>query len=321
MINQFHAASVKTILDVRLRTLSHSLSQTGGFDVAYSQPNWSQTWTWIDGTWLEGNVPVWGPRTHAFWLGSSVFDGARAFEGVTPDLDRHCARINQSARAMGLEPTQTPEDIMALVQEGLTRFAPDAALYIRPMYWAEEGGYVSVPPNPASTRFLLSLYEAPMPVPSGTSITVSPFRRPTFETAPVNAKAGCLYPNNGRALMEAKARGFENCLLCDMLGNVAELATANIFMAKDGVVYTPVPNGTFLNGITRQRVIELLRADGVEVREAALTYQAFVEADEIFSAGNFAKVLPVTRIDTRNLQPGPFYAKARALYWQFAHGG
>ena len=160
-----------------------------------------------------------------------------------------------------------------------------------------------------------------MPVPSGTSITVSPFRRPTFETAPVNAKAGCLYPNNGRALMEAKARGFENCLLCDMLGNVAELATANIFMAKDGVVYTPVPNGTFLNGITRQRVIELLRADGVEVREAALTYQAFVEADEIFSAGNFAKVLPVTRIDTRNLQPGPFYAKARALYWQFAHGG
>jgi len=288
--------------------------------VAYSQPNWSQTWTWIDGAWFEGNVPVWGPRTHAFWLGSSVFDGARAFEGVTPDLDRHCARVNQSARAMGLEPTHTPEAIMALVKEGLGKFAPDAALYIRPMYWAEEGGYVSVPPNPASTRFLLSLYEAPMPAPTGTSITHSPFRRPTFETAPVNAKAGCLYPNNGRALMEAKARGFENCLLSDMLGNVAELATANIFMAKEGVVYTPVPNGTFLNGITRQRVIALLRGEGVEVREVALNYQAFVEADEIFSAGNFAKVLPVTRIDARHVQPGPFYTKARALYWQFAHG-
>ena len=288
--------------------------------MAYTQPNWSQTWTWIDGTWHEGNVPIWGPRTHAFWLGSSVFDGARAFEGVTPDLDRHCARINQSAKAMGLEPTQTPQEIMALVQEGLTKFAPEAALYIRPMYWAEEGGYVSVPPNPASTRFLLSLYEAPMPVPTGTSITHSPFRRPTIETAPVNAKAGCLYPNNGRALLEAKARGFDNCLLSDMLGNVAELASANVFMAKDGVVYTPIPNGTFLNGITRQRVIELLRGDGVEVREEALTYQAFVEADEIFSAGNFAKVLPVTRIDTRDMQPGPIYTKARALYWQFAHG-
>ncbi len=68
---------------------------------------------------------------------------------------------------------------------------------------------------------------------------------------PVDAKAGCLYPNNARALVEAGKRGFDNCLLRDMLGNVAELATANIFMAKDGVVYTPIPNGTFLAGITR----------------------------------------------------------------------
>ena len=71
------------------------------------------------------------------------------------------------------------------------------------------------------------------------SITLSPFRRPTIECMPVDAKAGCLYPNNGRALVEANARGFDNCLLTDMLGNVAELATANIFFAKDGVVYTP----------------------------------------------------------------------------------
>ena len=119
--------------------------------------------------------------------------------------------------------------------------------------------------------------------------------------------------------MEAKGRGFDNCLLSDMLGNIAELATANIFMAKDGVVFTPVPNGTFLNGITRQRVIQLLRADGVDVRELALPYQAFLEADEIFSAGNFAKFMPVVRIDSRQLQPGLLYARARALYWDFAH--
>ena len=83
------------------------------------------------------------------------------------------------------------------------------------------------------------------------AITLSPFRRPTRESAPVDAKAGCLYPNNARAMIEARSRGFDNCLMCDMLGNVAELGTANIFMAKDGVVFTPAANGTFLSGITR----------------------------------------------------------------------
>jgi branched-chain amino acid aminotransferase len=80
-----------------------------------------------------------------------------------------------------------------------------------------------------------------------------------------------------------------------------------------------VPNGTFLNGITRQRVIELLRGDGATVIETTLRYVDFANADEIFSTGNFAKVAPVIRIDQRELQPGPFYRRARKLYWEFAH--
>ncbi len=94
---------------------------------------------------------------------------------------------------------------------------------------------------------------------------------------PVDAKAGCLYPNNARALLEARSRGFDNCIVCDMLGNVAELANSNVFMVKDGVVFTPMPNGTFLNGITRQRVIELLRDAGVTVVETTLRYRGFRE--------------------------------------------
>ena len=104
-----------------------------------------------------------------------------------------------------------------------------------------------------------------------------------------------------------------------MLGNVAELATANIFLAKDGAVFTPAVNGTFLNGITRQRVIKLLREAGVTVVEGSLRYSDLVAADEIFSSGNYSKVVPVTRIGERSLQPGPFYRRARELYWQFAH--
>lgn len=127
------------------------------------------------------------------------------------------------------------------------------------------------------------------------------------------------HPNNSRALAEAAGRGFQNALMLDMLGNVAEFGNSNVFIAKDGVVYTPVPNGTFLNGITRQRVISLLRGDGVTVVEKTLRYADFLAADEIFSTGNFAKVAPVIRIDDRELKPGPLYTKARKLYWDFAH--
>ena len=280
---------------------------------------WSRTVTFFEDEWHEGNVPIMGPRTHAAWLCTSVFDGARAFEGTTPDLDLHCSRVNKSAKVMSLKPLVSPETWMGLAREGLKRFDHGAEIYIRPMYWAEEGAPGGVRLDPESTRWCLTLYVAPFPKPTGTAITLSPYRRPTRETALVDAKAGSLYPNNARALIEARGRGFDNCLLCDMLGNIAELGTANIFMVKDGVVYTPAPNGTFLAGITRGRVIALLRASGATVVEAMLRYSDFQSADEIFSTGNYTKVAPITRIDERDLQPGPVFRRARELYWEYAH--
>jgi branched-chain amino acid aminotransferase len=281
---------------------------------------WSKTWTFFDGDWHEGNLPIIGVRSHAAWLGSMVFDGARAFEGVTPDIDLHCARVNASAKTMFLKPSVAVEQWLTLVRDGIRRFDPGTTLYIRPMYWAERADVQAVPPDPESTRWCLTLYETPMRKPEGFSVTLSPFRRPTLDTAPVDAKAGCLYPNNARALVEARSRGFDNCIVCDMLGNVAEFANSNAFMVRDGTVFTPLPNGTFLNGITRQRVIKLLRAEGLTVTESALRYADFAGADEIFATNNASKVLPVTRIGERSLQPGPVYRKARALYWDYAHG-
>ena len=249
-----------------------------------------------------------------------MFDGARAFEGVTPDLELHCARVNDSAAKLFLKPIVSTEMWVKLAREGIARFEKDAALYIKkPMYWAEKDGPWIQAHDPESTCWCLSIYEAPMRPPRGFSITLSPYRRPTHDTMPVDAKAGCLYPNNARALFEAQARGWDNAVMCDMLGNVAELATSNIFMAKDGVVFTPAANGTFLAGITRHRVIGLLRESGVTVVEKSLTYRDFETADEIFSTGNYSKVVPVTRIENRSIVPGPLYAKARQLYWEFAH--
>jgi branched-chain amino acid aminotransferase len=281
--------------------------------------DWSQTWTFFEGQWHEGNVPLWGARTHAIWLGSSVFDGARVFENVAPDLDLHCARVNASAAAMGLKPTVSVDEWISLVREGITKFAPGTTLYVRPMYWAERAGPLALPADPESTRFALTLYDAPMRTPDGFSVTLSPYRRPTPDSAPLDAKAGCLYPNNARAMLEAKSRGFGNCVVCDSVGNVAELANSNLFMAKEGVVYTPIANGTFLAGITRKRVIGLLRDANIPVVETVLRYADLQNADELFSSGNASKVLPITKIDERSLQPGPLYRKARELYWQFAH--
>ena len=280
---------------------------------------WSKTWTFFEGEWHEGNIGIMGPRTHAAWLCSVVFDGARAFEGVTPDLELHCARVNDSAKKLFLKPTVSIETWIEIAREGISRFEKGTALYIRPMYWAEKEGPWVQAHDPESTQWCLSVYEAPMRTPKGFSVTLSPFRRPTLETMPVDAKAGCLYPNNARSLFEAHSRGFDNAIVCDVLGNVAELATSNIFMAKDGVVFTPYPNGTFLAGITRQRVIGLLRDSGVTVVERTLTYLEFEKADEIFSSGNYSKVVPVTRIGDRSLPFGALYTKTRELYWAFAH--
>jgi branched-chain amino acid aminotransferase len=281
--------------------------------------SWSQTWTFFDGQWQEGNVPIMGARSHGAWLASTVFDGARLFEGMAPDLDLHCARLNRSALAIGLNPTMAAQDIQALVKDGLKKFGSEKALYVKPMYWGEGEGPSTIIADPDDIGFALCMFEAPMPVPGGLSVTSTRFRRPTYESMPTDSKAGCLYPNNARALKEAKAKGFDNALVCDALGNVAETATSNIFMAKDGVVKTPVINGTFLNGITRQRLISLLKADGHLVEETTLTYADFLQADEIFISGNYSKVMPVLKIDDRSLQPGPAYSKARKLYWAFAH--
>ena len=281
---------------------------------------YSQTWSWFEGEWHEGNPGIMGPRSHASWLSSTVFDGARHFDGVTPDMDKHAARVNRSADALGLKATVSAEEIIARTAEGVKKFAPGTAIYVKPMYWAEADGLSTIMADPDSTKFCLCLFEAAMGDPGkGFSVTKGAYRRPTMETMPTDSKAGCLYPNNARILREAKGRGFDNALVLDMLGNVAETGTSNIFLAKDGVVKTPVPNGTFLNGITRQRVISLLRGAGVPVEETSLSYADFEQADEIFSSGNYSKVMPIYRIDDRQIQPGPMFRKARELYMDFAH--
>ncbi|WP_322865182.1 branched-chain amino acid aminotransferase [Aquicoccus sp. G2-2] len=277
--------------------------------------------TYFNGTWHEGEVPVMTSADHGAWLGTTVFDGARYFEGLAPDLEAHCARINRSASALMLAPTVGTAEMVDIVREGLEMYDKSEAVYIRPMYWGINGDMTlsAIAPSPDATGFAICLEAIPMPAEtSSTTLTRTRFRRPVLEDAVVNAKAGCLYPNNARMIAEAKAKGFGNALVADATGNVAETATANIFMVKDGDVFTPIANGTFLAGITRARHIANLTNEGLRVHEAVLSFEDFHDADEVFLSGNMSKVTPVTAFDDTQYQIGPITRQARDLYWDWA---
>ena len=196
--------------------------------------------TYFQGTWHTGDVPIMSAADHGAWLGTTVFDGARLFEG----------------------------------------------------------GEMGIVPKPGATRFAICLEEIPMPpAESSTTLTTTRVRRPVLADNVTNAKAGCLYPNNARMMAEARAKGFANALVCDAVGNVAETASANVFMVRDGEVFTPLANGSFLSGITHARHIANLRANDVTVHETVLTLEDFHAADEVFLSGNMTKVTPVLAFD------------------------
>ncbi|MBY6049878.1 branched-chain amino acid aminotransferase [Vannielia litorea] len=278
--------------------------------------------TYFEGTWHEGDVMIMRAADHGSWLGTTVFDGARYVDGVAPDLEAHLARVNRSAEALMIRPTVSTAEMLEIAWEGLRLYPKDAAVYIRPMYWGIESGHMGILPAEADGGFALCLEEIPMAAPEATvRLTTTQFRRPVIESSVCNAKAGCLYPNNARMLAEAKAKGYDNTLVADAMGNVAESATANAFMVKDGEVFTPIANGTFLSGITRARHIANLRADGVKVHETVLTFDDFRAADEVFLSGNLMKVTPVTEFDGTHYQHGPVTRRTRELYWDWAHSG
>ncbi len=271
--------------------------------------------TYYNGQWAEGNTPLYGAMDHSLWLGSSVFDGARAIRGKLPDLRPHLERVIASAEKLGLRCPLTVEEMEALVREGVTKFPPDAELYIRPLVFGSEGFLI---PVAEKSQFALTLFDAPLPPFTGFSACLSTMRRPQPNMAPTDAKASALYANSTRAMREAKERGFDQAIMLDAEGHVAEFAASNLFLVtEDGKVVTPALNGTFLAGITRARVMALLAEAGVQVEERSVKATELNTAREIFSTGNYGKVTPCTRYEDRTLEAGPVARQARELYLAF----
>lgn len=271
---------------------------------------------WHGDGWTAEHRPLLGLSDNSFWMGNSVFDGARAYEGVTPDLDLHCQRLLRSATHMLMKPNLDAATLTTICKEGVARFERDAELYIRPMFFARAGFII---PDPDSTECAIIIHRAPMPR-AAFSACSSPFRRPRPDMAPTLAKASCLYPMTQQALHHAQRHGFDNAIVCNAEGDVVEFATSNLMIARDSAVHTPTTDGSFLAGITRARVIGLLRQCGVEVIERRLVLEDVLAADEVFSTGNYGKVLPVHRVDDRTYEHGPVTRLAQRQYHAFAHG-
>ena len=195
------------------------------------------------------------------------------------------------------------------------KFAENDDLYIKPMIWAEDGIGI-IAPDPNSTKLAVCIFEAPLPQ-AGMKVCMSNFIRPIANSAPTDAKASALYASTGRAMKDALERGFDNCILCDHEGYVAEFTVANLFMVKNNNVFTPKPTGTFLNGITKQRIVKLLSKTEFNVKEVKIKPEELFEADEIFATGNYVKIRAVTQYENKELQPGPIFNLAKKLYWEW----
>jgi branched-chain amino acid aminotransferase len=269
--------------------------------------------TYINKEWKDGNVAIFGAMDNAVWLGSSVFDGARALKGRLPDLRKHLERVIVSSQKLGLQCPYTVDELEKLCREGVAQFPSDAEIYIRPLVFGTQGLLI-----PEKSGFALTLFEAALPAFTGFSACLSTLNRPDPSMAPTDAKASCLYPNTTRALIEAKNRGYENAVVCDSIGNVAEFATSNLFFVdQDNNVVTPVANGCFLSGITRAKVIELLKKENITVIERTVKVSDLLLAKEIFNTGNYGKVMPCTRFEDMALPVGEVSKKARELYMDF----
>jgi len=271
--------------------------------------------TYFNGQWAEGNTPLYGAMDHSLWLGSSVFGGARAIRGKLPDLRPHLERVIASAEKLGLRCPLSVDEMEKLVREGVAKFPADAELYIRPLVFGSEGFLI---PVAEKSQFALTLFDAPLPPFAGFSACLSTLHRPQPTMAPTDAKASALYANSTRAMREARERGFDQAIMLDAAGDVAEFASSNLFLVTgDGKVVTPALNGTFLAGITRARVIALLAQEGVQVEERSVKPEELETAREIFSTGNYGKVTPCTRYESRTLEAGPVARRARELYLAF----
>jgi branched-chain amino acid aminotransferase len=268
---------------------------------------------WFDGAlrpWRDANVHV---LTHAMHYASAVFEGARAYGGKVFALEQHSQRLIESARILGFELPWTREQIDAAVNETL---AANGLVngYVRPIAWrgSEQMGVSAqkTKPHLAIACWEWGAYFGPEALAKGLRLNIAPWRRPAPYTAPTKSKAAGLYMICTMSKHAAENAGYNDALMLDWRGQVAEATGANVFFLKDGVLHTPTPD-CFLDGITRRTVMGLARRRGIEVIERVIWPEELETFEQAFLTGSAAEVTPLAEI-------GPWRFEVGALTRQLA---
>lgn len=276
---------------------------------------------WFNGDfvpWRDGRVHV---ICHGLHYGSAVFEGERMYQGKIFKLEEHTERLFKSAEYLGMEIPFTQDQINQACIDACERNGISEG-YIRPIAWrgSEEMG---ISAQKTKTHVAIATWDWPSYFPKeirekGIALKTTKWKKPAPDTAPCFSKASGLYMINTIAKHEAEEEGFQDVLMHDYRGYVAESSGANIFMVKNGVVYTPIAD-CFLNGITRATVIEMAKAKGIPLEEVRIMPDELLEADEIFITGTAVEVTPIGRIDDTEFKVGPVTKDFMDAYAALTH--
>ena len=263
-------------------------------------------WIWHNGQlvpWAEAKVHV---LAHALHYGSSVFEGIRVY--ATNDgpavfrLRAHTRRLLESAKIHRIEVPWTAEDINAACKEVVRRNGLNKGAYIRPIVYRGYGEVGLAPPPGHPVEMAIAAWEwgaylGAGALESGVDVCVSSWQRVAPNTIPALAKAGGNYLSSTLVSLEAKQRGFAEGIALSTDGTVSEGAGENVFLVRDGIIYTPPSTASILTGITRDSVMTLARLCGLEVIERAVPREMLYIADEMFLTGTAAEITPVRSVD------------------------
>ena len=279
-------------------------------------------WIWLDGRlvpWREASVHV---LTHALHYASSVFEGQRAYNGVIFKLNEHSERLHKSAEILGFEIPWSVEEIGAACMEVLkANNLTDA--YLRPVAWrgSEKMGVspTGTKPHLAIAAWEWGKYFDPELAAKGIRLDIAPWRRPAPYTAPVHSKAAGLYMICTLSRQHAEARGFDDALMFDWRGQVAEGTGANVFFVADSKIHTPTPD-CFLDGITRRTVMDLARNRGIEVVERAIWPEELESFEQMFITGSAAEVTFVQSVGPWSFEVGDLSRQLAKDYDDLVNG-
>ncbi len=284
---------------------------------------------WFDGKlipWREATVHV---LTHTLHYGTGCFEGVRAYHADQGTaifrLDKHTERLFNSAKILGMEIPHSKEELIAAQLAAVKENNLDSA-YIRPMcFYGAEG--IGLRADNLKVHTMVAAWEwgaylGKEALEKGIRIKTSSFTRHHVNITMCKAKANGNYMNSTMALQEALRDGYDEALLLDVDGFVAEGSGENIFIVRDGVIYTPELTSA-LEGITRETIMALAEDMGVEVKSKRITRDEVYIADEAFFTGTAAEVTPIRELDGRSIgsgSRGPITEKLQTMYFDLVHG-